>query len=122
MILDAHDRIGDNWRERYDSMRLFTPSHCDRAALRGTRAGARTPTKDELADYFEDYVARFRLPVRTGVWVRGLRREGDAYLVDAGDVAFECGECDRGDWRASRAEGASVVTASGPSDLAAPFE
>jgi len=91
VILDAHDRIGDNWRDRYDSMRLFTPGHSvglpfDRYPSKSSDA----PTKDELADYFEDYVARFRLPVRTGVWVRGLRRAGDTYLVDAGDVAFEC--------------------------------
>jgi putative flavoprotein involved in K+ transport len=91
VILDGHDRIGDNWRERYDSMRLFTPSHSvglpfDRYPSKGPLA----PTKDELANYFEDYATRLRLPVRTGVWVRGLRRAGDAYILDAGDVSFEC--------------------------------
>jgi putative flavoprotein involved in K+ transport len=47
------------------------------------------PTKDEMADYLESYAARFDLPVRTGVKVDGLSREGDRYVVEAGDRRFE---------------------------------
>jgi putative flavoprotein involved in K+ transport len=90
VIFDAHDRIGDNWRERYDSLRLFTPAHSvalpfDRYPSKGPHA----PTKDELADYLEGYVVRFGLSVRTGVWAERLRREGDTYVIDAGDVRYE---------------------------------
>ena len=90
VILDAHDRIGDNWRERYDSLRLFTPAHS--VALPFDcypSTGSHAPTKDELADYFERYVTRFGLPVRTGVWAERLRRESDTYVIEAGDIRYE---------------------------------
>jgi putative flavoprotein involved in K+ transport len=47
------------------------------------------PTKDEMADYLEEYVRRFDLPVRSGVEVTGLTRQGDRFLVSAGDQRFE---------------------------------
>ena len=48
-----------------------------------------SPTKDEFADYLEAYATRFALPVRTGVRVDGVRRDGDRYVVSAGDRTFE---------------------------------
>ena len=29
VILDANERIGDGWRKRWDSLRLFTPARYD---------------------------------------------------------------------------------------------
>ena len=36
-----------------------------------------------MADYLEAYVARFELPVRTGVQVDGLAKAGDDYVVSS---------------------------------------
>ncbi len=44
------------------------------------------PGKNDMADYLEAYVARFELPVRTGVQVDGLAKAGDDYVVSAGDT------------------------------------
>jgi putative flavoprotein involved in K+ transport len=90
VILDAHPRIGDAWRTRWDSLRLFTPAGYD--GLPGMRFPApRThyPTKDEMADYLEAYASRFELPVRTGVRVDALARRDDRFLVAAGDLRFD---------------------------------
>jgi putative flavoprotein involved in K+ transport len=90
VILEARERIGDSWRERWDSLRLFTTGRLD--GLDGMpfpAPGHRFPTKDEMAAYLEAYAIRFRLPVRTGVRVTGLTRRGDRYLVSAGDLRFE---------------------------------
>jgi putative flavoprotein involved in K+ transport len=90
LILDANQRIGDAWRKRWDSLRLFTPARYD--ALPGMPFPARGdafPTKDEMADYLEAYANRFHLPVRTGVRVDGLTREGDRYIVTSEDLRFE---------------------------------
>src|SRR6185369_8334639 len=43
-------------------------------------------TKDEMADYLESYAARFGLPVRSGVRVDRVSRDGGRYLVQAGDI------------------------------------
>jgi putative flavoprotein involved in K+ transport len=90
VILDANERIGDAWRKRWDSLRLFTPARYD--GLQGWRFPAPAfsfPTKDEMADYLEAYAARFELPVQTGVEVDGLSREGDRFLITSGDRHFE---------------------------------
>src|SRR4029077_20419013 len=89
-IVDANERVGDTWRQRYDSLRLFTPARY--IGLPGGRfpgKGSATPTKDEMADYLESYAARFSLPVRTGVRVERVRREGDTYVIEAGASTFE---------------------------------
>ena len=85
-ILDAHDRVGDAWRLRWDSLRLFTPAKYD--GLPGMPFpgdGLAFPSKDELADYLEAYARRFRLPVTTGRRVDGLRRADGRFVVSAGD-------------------------------------
>jgi putative flavoprotein involved in K+ transport len=90
VILDANQRVGDPWRTRWDSLRLFTPARYD--GLPGWPFPAPAwsfPTKDEVADYLEAYAARFDLPVRTGVRVDGLSRQADRYVVAAGDRRFE---------------------------------
>lgn len=90
VILDAGDRVGDAWRHRWDSLRLFTPARYD--GLDGMPFPADSfyfPTKDEMADYLEDYAARFALPVRTGTRVDRLTRDGGRFVVMAGDQRFE---------------------------------
>ena len=89
-ILEGRDRIGDAWRERWDSLRLFTPAGF--SGLDGMPFPAHRhsfPPKDAMADYLEAYAARFRLPVRTGVRVDGLSRPNGRFRVTAGERRFE---------------------------------
>jgi putative flavoprotein involved in K+ transport len=90
VILDAHERIGDAWRMRWDSLLLFTPARID--GLPGMRVPAKGDafiTKDQMADYLEAYAVHFGLPVRTGTRVDHLRREGDRFVVSAGGGTIE---------------------------------
>ncbi|WP_116201510.1 flavin-containing monooxygenase [Amycolatopsis circi] len=90
VILEAHQNIGDSWRLRWDSLRLFTPARYD--ALPGSRfpaPGWSYPSRDEFADYLAAYAAELALPVRTGVRVRRLSHDGDRYLVESADQRFE---------------------------------
>jgi putative flavoprotein involved in K+ transport len=89
-ILDASERVGDTWRRRWDSLRLFTPARYD--GLPGMRFPAPAhsfPSKDEMADYLETYAARFDLPVRTGVRVDRLSRNGTGFVATSGARRFE---------------------------------
>ena len=82
VVVDAHERLGDNWRERYDSLRLFTPATAvslDGFAYPGPRSTM--PTRDQMADYLETYAATLRLPVRLGVRVTGLSERDGRYAV-----------------------------------------
>jgi putative flavoprotein involved in K+ transport len=90
VILDASARIGDAWRKRWDTLRLFSTARYD--GLDGLPFPAPPdyfPTKDEMADYLESYAVHFELPVVTGVRVERLSREGDRYIIDAGEHRFE---------------------------------
>lgn len=90
VILDAGERVGDAWRKRWDSLRLFTPSRYD--GLPGMRfplPSATYPTKDQMADYLEEYAKRFDLPVMLNTRVESLLRAGKKFLVDAGALTFE---------------------------------
>jgi len=90
VILDANTRVGDSWRQRWDSLRLFTPAKYD--GLIGLPFPADPysfPTKDEMADYLELYARHFNLPVRSGVRVNRVSREGTRYVVDTGARCFE---------------------------------
>src|SRR5215813_15657654 len=63
LILDASPRIGDAWRNRWDSLRLFTPARY--AGLPGLPFPARGdsfPAKEQMANYLETYAKRFQLP------------------------------------------------------------
>jgi putative flavoprotein involved in K+ transport len=90
VILDGSNRIGDSWRARWDSLRLFTPAGFD--GLDGMPFPAhphKFPAKDEMAAFLEAYAARFSLPVRSGVMVDRLWRVGNRYHVSAGKQRFE---------------------------------
>src|SRR5262245_49336080 len=88
--LPGYQRIGDSWRQRWDSLRLFSPARFD--GLNGMPFPGDPyafPTKDQMADYLEAYAARFSLPVRTGVRVERVSRMGDgSLLVSAGHRHF----------------------------------
>jgi len=90
VVLDAAERVGDSWRARWPSLRLYSPARLD--ALPGLPFPAPKhsfPSGAEMADYLEAYAERFDLPVRSGVRVDGVGRNGDRYLVTAGDVELE---------------------------------
>jgi putative flavoprotein involved in K+ transport len=88
--LDAHERVGDAWRKRWDSLRLFTPARFDALVGMPFPAPADSfPTRDQMADYLEAYAKRFQLPVQSGTRVESLSRADGRYLVKAGDREFE---------------------------------
>jgi putative flavoprotein involved in K+ transport len=90
VIVDGYDRVGDAWRRRWDSLRLFTPAAYD--GLPGMPFPAPPdayPTKDEMADYLEAYATRFGLPVRLRMLVEHLVRRRIGYVLCGDDWCIE---------------------------------
>jgi putative flavoprotein involved in K+ transport len=82
VILDANARVGDGWRLRWDSLRLFTPARF--SALEGMPfppVASGFPTKDQMADYLEAYARRFNLQVRNNARVQRLSRSGGHFEI-----------------------------------------
>ena len=65
VVLEAGLELGHTWRNRWDSLKLFTPAQYDALPGMAFPAPADTyPTKDPVADYLRDYAKAFDLPVR----------------------------------------------------------
>jgi putative flavoprotein involved in K+ transport len=92
LIADANARIGDNWRQQWDTLRPYTPAQYDKLpGLPFPAARWHCPQKDEVGDYLERYALHFDLPVRTSTGVERLepRPEG-GYLATVGDETISC--------------------------------
>lgn len=88
-ILDAGERVGDGWRNRWDSLVLFTPARY--SSLPGMPFPAEPdhfPTRLEMADYLESYTANFELPVQLGVRATGVAAASDGFVVNTSRGPF----------------------------------
>jgi putative flavoprotein involved in K+ transport len=89
VILDAGGRVGETWRNRWDSLKLFTPSfHNGLPGMPFPAPGSYFPTKDETPDYLETYARKFDLPVRLRRRVESLFHHAGGYLVSTGEESY----------------------------------
>lgn len=90
LLLDAHARVGDSWRTRWDTLRLFSPNpYNNLPGLPLTGTQTKFPTKDEVADYLERYARTFELPIQTHIAVSELTKTTDGYLLHTSQGAYE---------------------------------
>ncbi|USK62469.1 flavin-containing monooxygenase [Peribacillus asahii] len=90
IIIDGRTRIGDTWRKRYDSLTLFTPrclSALPGLALKGKPQGF--PTKDEIADYLEQYALTFDLPIQMETEVISMDKQDDIFFLTTTKGTFQ---------------------------------
>ena len=86
MILEAGDTVGTAWRNRWDSLVLFTPRRFDALpgmAFPGDPDGY--PTRDEVIAYLERYAAAFELPIKFGRAVQSLTWRDGLFVVQVED-------------------------------------
>ena len=82
IILERGDSIAPAWRERWNSLTLFTPRRY--SALPGLPFPGDPdgyPTRDEVIAYLERYTETFELPVELNSEVRGLSREDARFVL-----------------------------------------
>jgi putative flavoprotein involved in K+ transport len=85
-ILEAADTPAAAWRERWDSLRLFTPVRYDSLPGRAFPGDPDSyPGRDDVVAYLTDYARHFDLPVELNARVRAVRRtdDGSGYTVEA---------------------------------------
>jgi putative flavoprotein involved in K+ transport len=89
VVLEAGPEVGDVWRSRWDSLKLFTPAQYDALPGMAFPASADTyPTKDPVADYLQAYVAAHDLPVRLNARVTSLIQTDGGFEVQAGGQTY----------------------------------
>jgi putative flavoprotein involved in K+ transport len=92
LIVDRNERIGDNWRRHWDTLKLYSPAKYD--GLPGLDFPAPPwsyPGKDDVADYLEKYAIHADLPVRMSTAVDKLTpRPGGGFTAQLGDDTITC--------------------------------
>jgi putative flavoprotein involved in K+ transport len=92
VIVEAGSRVGDQWRQQWDTLRLYSPARYDGLPGLGFPAEPWSfPGKDQVADYLEQYAGHFRLPIRFETRVERLESDGDGgYLVTTDRGEYRC--------------------------------
>ena len=92
LIVDGHERIGDNWRHQWDTLKLYSPAKYD--GLPGLPFPAPPwsfPGKEQVADYLESYALHSDLPVRMSTRVQRLEpRAGGGFTASLGEDTITC--------------------------------
>ena len=81
--------MGDSWRKRWDSLRLFRSAFYDGLRVFDSPLDPVPNRPRTRWNYLEGCASHFKLPVRSGVRVTRLSRQGDHFLVEAGEKRFE---------------------------------
>jgi putative flavoprotein involved in K+ transport len=92
LVVDGAERVGDNWRHQWDTLRLYTPAKYDGLpGMAFPKDPWDFPQKDEVADFLETYARTFELPVRLQTRVESLEAlPGGGYLLDLGGDSLTC--------------------------------
>jgi putative flavoprotein involved in K+ transport len=86
VILEAGASVGTAWRERWESLVLFTPRRYD--ALPGLPFPGDPdgyPTRDEVIAYLDRYATTFALPIELGTAARTVTARDGAFVVELDD-------------------------------------
>jgi putative flavoprotein involved in K+ transport len=100
LLLEAGPGIGESWRQRYDSLVLFTPrrySALPGLVFPGDPEGR--PTKDEMANYLQTYADHFALPIQLDTRVVDMEKHGETFILQTTQDTYQA---------------ATVIVATGP--------
>ncbi|AOO60509.1 MULTISPECIES: flavin-containing monooxygenase [Bacillus amyloliquefaciens group] len=82
IILDKSHEVGESWKNRYDSLVLFTSrmySSLPGMQLEGDQHGL--PSKNEIAAYLKKYVERFEIPIQLRTEVISVQKLNNYFLI-----------------------------------------
>jgi putative flavoprotein involved in K+ transport len=89
LVLDKENEIGASWLNRWDSLKLFTPSEFNN--LQGLDFPApknHYPNKYEVADYFKSYVEEFNIPVKLNSFVKSIEKKNNIYHLETEEKTY----------------------------------
>jgi putative flavoprotein involved in K+ transport len=82
VVIDGEKEIGASWLNRWNSLKLFTPTEYNHLpGLKFDAPKGHYPTKFEVADYFKLYVKKFDIPVQLNTLVTSVRKTENGFFV-----------------------------------------
>ena len=90
LILDKEEEIGASWLNRWDSLKLFTPTEFNH--LPGMDFPAEKghyPSKTEVANYFKIYAENLEFPLQLNTLVTSVKKEKSSFYIETENQRFE---------------------------------
>ena len=82
IVLDGENEKGASWLNRWDSLKLFTPTTYNHLpGLKFDASRGHYPTKFEMANYFKSYVDKFEILVQLNTLVTTVRKSDNSFFV-----------------------------------------
>ncbi|MEH6995912.1 NAD(P)/FAD-dependent oxidoreductase [Neobacillus drentensis] len=90
VILDKGSEIGESWKERYDSLKLFTPrSYSSLPGLSLEGEQNIYPTKNEISDYLIHYTNTFSLPIQLNTTITKLAKVDERFKLSTNQGEYQ---------------------------------
>lgn len=82
IVVDKEDEVGASWLNRWDSLKLFTPSEFNN--LPGMDFPAEKgyyPTKEDVADYFKNYTVAFDIEIKLNTLIEKVSKKEGYFIL-----------------------------------------
>ncbi len=92
LIVDGDKEIGASWLNRWDSLKLFTPTEYNHLpGLKFDAPRGYYPNKFEVANYFKSYVSHYGFEMQFNTLITGVeKKENGSFLVEHKDGTIAC--------------------------------
>jgi putative flavoprotein involved in K+ transport len=90
LILDKGSVVGESWKERYDSLKLFTPrSYSSLPGLSLEGEQNIYPKKNEISDYLIHYTNTFSLPIQLNTTITKLVKVDERFILSSNQGEYQ---------------------------------
>ncbi|WP_417800411.1 flavin-containing monooxygenase [Tenacibaculum sp.] len=80
IVVDGEEEIGASWLNRWDSLKLFTPTEYNHLpGLKFNAPKGHYPSKYEVSNYFKSYVKKFDIPVQLNTLVTSVKKSAKGF-------------------------------------------
>ncbi|WP_417785847.1 flavin-containing monooxygenase [Tenacibaculum sp.] len=89
IVVDGEEEIGASWLNRWDSLKLFTPTEYNHLpGLKFNAPKGHYPSKYEVSNYFKSYVKKFDIPVQLNTLVTSVKKSAKGFhaLYNEGEI------------------------------------
>ncbi len=89
VIVDKGEQYGSSWLNRWDSLKLFTPTEYNHLpGLKFDLPKGYYPNKYEVADYFQKYAEHFKFEAQFNTLITNVAKTKDGFLVSHESGSF----------------------------------
>ena len=82
IVVDGGNEVGGSWLNRWDSLKLFTPTEYNHLpGLKFDAPQGHYPNKYEVANYFKKYVEKFNIEVQLNTLITAVRKSEKGFHI-----------------------------------------